>query len=124
MSGPMVGSTNWPEDKKEILKTLGNESDKKEVEEIEERIKEAQNDSIKVEFTFTSPDKQENEDRALRLIKADQAFNALWDLDQKLRSLLKYKYGNEENWSADEIIKDLEDTRDIIHDSALLEFYT
>ena len=120
--GPMPGSTNW--NQSPILKTMGSEEDKAEVEEMNKRISERGEDYIKIDFKFTSTDRHENEQRAIRLLKVDRAYSVLWDIDQELRSLIKYKYDNEDSWETEEIIKDLEDLRDRLYNSGLMEAYT
>ena len=59
-----------------------------------------------------------NEDditRHLRAIHADEAFSLIWDIDQKLRSVLKYNEKVEE--------KDFEEIREMIYETKLMEMY-
>ena len=66
---------------------------------------------------------EEDVDKAKRLLETDNAFGLLWDLDQHCRNIIKYEStcGSRKGDKARN--KALEEIRDIINDSHLLDLY-
>ena len=112
----MTGQTNWPEDKKEILKTMGSPEEQKQVDEMNVRIQETKFNKIKIEYYFDNDRDGKNE--LVRAISADDAFGVLWNIDNIARTALKY---NED--SLEYLQTSLEEIRMQISESGLMEFY-
>ncbi len=70
-------------------------------------------------------DTTEEQDKAERLLKADDAFSLIWDIDQYLRDIQKYGVSNmrqgKKDPSKDEV---MEEVREMIAESNLMDLWT